>query len=121
MRAQTRLRAPPSHSTERSQHPGCAQHSDTRRSRRDERRQTVQYHGDVVEHVCGEPVGLAFWFEGGADAVREEDCRDAPGAVLEDVKEKGGCWGGGCVANADAWIVISGQWTGIWRVGGRTL
>lgn len=105
MRTQTRLRTPPSNTTERPQHPRQTKHADPAHSRGDQRRETIKDHGQVVEDVRGEAVAFAFGFQGCAGAVGEEDGCDAAGGVLEDVEEEGGCWGCGWVADSDAFFI----------------
>lgn len=112
MRTQTRLRTSPSNATQSPQHARGTKHRHPHNARGHHRRQTIQDHGEIVEHVRGQPVGLAFWLEGCADAVGEEDRCDAAGRVLQDVEEEGGCGGRVCVADADSWGLL-----GIWVLG----
>lgn len=91
MRTQTRLRTPSRNTTQSPQNARGTKHRHPHNTRGHHRRQTIQDHGEIVEHVRGQPVGLAFWLEGCADAVREEDRCDAAGCVLQDVEEECGC------------------------------
>lgn len=112
MRAQTRLRAAPRDAAQRPQHPCAAEHGHPRGPRPDQRRQAVQQHGCIVEHVRREPVHLALGLDGRTDAVCEEDRRDPAGRVLQDVQEEGGRGRGGGVADADAWDCRQLCWHG---------
>lgn len=108
MRAQPRLRTPPSNPTRRLQHARNAEHAPAHApGPRHKRHQTVEHHADVVEDVCGEPVALAFGVQRGTDTVREENCGEPRRCVLEGVLEERGCGSCGGVADSDSCFPFS--------------
>lgn len=83
MRTQRRLTTPPRNTTNCCQHPRRTQHTHPDNTGGHHGRQTIEHHAQIVEDVCGEAIPFAFWLEGCADVVGEEDCCEARGCVLE--------------------------------------
>src|SRR5690242_4895479 len=101
MRAQTRLCTASTHAAQGAQTAREAQQRNSRGLGK-RRGKAVEHHGGVIEDVGCKAVGLAFWLERGAEAVREEDRGDAAERLLDDGEEQRLCWGGSGVADADA-------------------
>lgn len=95
MRAQARLRAPRRNATQRPQHARQPQQPHPHHTRLGQRgREAVQHHGRIVEDVRCQSVHLALGFQGCAESVREDYCRDAAHAVLDYREQEGGGRGG---------------------------
>jgi hypothetical protein len=88
MQRQTRLRTPRTNSTTSPQHSTRTQYRYPCRLRK-RRGQAIKHHGRVVEDISKKTVHFAFWFQRGAETVREEYCGEAAGGVLEHGEEEG--------------------------------
>lgn len=72
------LGTPTRNTAQRTQDARRAEDAHPHHAFRDHGREAVEDHGDVVEDVRCQPVHFAFWLEGCADSVCEENCCDAP-------------------------------------------